>query len=273
MKLKAILSYAVILLSASTLNAEGIAVVDWSGLYDTGSRSLALPSPTDNGGTRTYEFSATNSIVPSSNYQPPSGKSNLFFGVLQNHQINGTPANFGSAFVSPGDVNSTIRIQGGSGDSSISGMIFFQKSGFLNGFESGSLALSELDASFNISDHAATSTTFRFSVQNGTNWYLSESAYTTNGNGTFSQEDLGSIQWGSWDPTGAPINSAPTSFDTLGSSLTDVQSFGFYFNLERDTTTPRFRVDSYTVTAIPEPGTLALVGIALGSLLLLRRRK
>ncbi|MCC5844467.1 MAG: PEP-CTERM sorting domain-containing protein [Verrucomicrobia bacterium] len=34
-----------------------------------------------------------------------------------------------------------------------------------------------------------------------------------------------------------------------------------------------FDIDNLTVTAIPEPGTLALVGIALGSLLLFRRRK
>ncbi len=32
-------------------------------------------------------------------------------------------------------------------------------------------------------------------------------------------------------------------------------------------------VDNFTITAIPEPGTLVLVGVALGSLLLFRRRK
>ncbi|MCC5844465.1 MAG: PEP-CTERM sorting domain-containing protein [Verrucomicrobia bacterium] len=44
---------------------------------------------------------------------------------------------------------------------------------------------------------------------------------------------------------------------------------GFTFG----TTTSNFTVQDLQVTAIPEPGTLVLVGIALGSLLLLRRRK
>lgn len=256
-------------------SAGSISLVDWSGQYVPSSRNLELPSGTDNGGTRTFEFSADNpvSTSPLAGYEAPTGKSDLFYGVLQNHQTNGTPANFAANQVALGDTNSTIRIQGGAGDSTISGMIFFQKSGFLNGFDSETVSLNQVDASFNISDHSATSTTFRFAVQNGTDWYLSEAAYTTNGNGSFAQEDLSIINWGSWDPTGAPINSAPLDFSFSGSTLNDVQSFGFYFNLERENNTPRFRVDSYSVMVIPEPGTLALVGIALGSLLLFRRRR
>lgn len=33
------------------------------------------------------------------------------------------------------------------------------------------------------------------------------------------------------------------------------------------------RFDNFTITAIPEPGTLMLVGIAMGSIFFLRRRR
>ncbi len=195
MNMKYFLSFLTSLIFVAGASASS--VVHWQGDYvGASSRVMNLPSATDNGGVRTYVFSAVNSLVPTTGYTAPTGRSSTFYGALQNSQASGDPANFGAIQIATQvvDEGSNFRVQGGAGDSTISGMIMFKKENFLNGYDTGTLALSGLGGNMNIYDVNATSAVFRYAVLSGTQWYLSEAVAT--GNTLFSVADLASGNWG-----------------------------------------------------------------------------
>ncbi|MCC5842627.1 MAG: PEP-CTERM sorting domain-containing protein [Verrucomicrobia bacterium] len=98
-------------------------------------------------------------------------------------------------------------------------------------------------------------------------------------------EDINALSWVAYSPTdGTPVSMFANnpSGDTVGAlsaltfgsvTLDNVTGFGIYHERINSTQDRNMQVLEFTVTAIPEPGTLALVGIALGSLLLFRRRR
>jgi hypothetical protein len=109
------------------------------------------------------------------------------------------------------------------------------------------------------------------------NFYVSQGVMST-GDVTLNEAAIENENWAqlnaaSWlnDNTFAPVT---LDFNVATSSIGTVQGVGFM--ADRGSTNGNrvwVTLSEFEVQAIPEPGTLALVGIALGSLLLFRRKK
>jgi hypothetical protein len=259
--------------SLFVLSLQAVEIVNWgnSNEYATGTANF-----TNIGGETSENFWRSGdpaNVTPSTNYSAPSGKTNDIFAVFQ-QQTTDSNTTFVALNIADGETNNDFIRMTGRNNSTLSGLIYFTKSGFLNGYDSGSLGLSTVEEiNWTLADQSvADSTSLRMAVLNGSQWYLSSAQSTSNAAGTTTFEDLGSVTWATWDPTGFPLDAAPGSFSVASSSLTDIQAFGMYFSTTRTTQT-RLNISGFEVIAIPEPGTLALVGIALGSVLLFRRKK
>jgi hypothetical protein len=256
------------MLAGSVCRAETL--VHWGGDYVTGSRNMVLPATTTTGGTVTYPYSGTTALTPSSGYSPPADRSGAFFGALENISNDGTPRNFAAARVTNSATDDILYVQGNSGvPGTVRGLFFFPKAGFLAG-GSGAIGLGGVSGSLEIRT-LATIGSFRFAVQNGSQWYVSESQRTATG--LFELADLAGETWAAWDPATTPIDPLPTTFSTSGGTLADIQAFGFTFSASRGDSAPSVSIEEFMVVAVPEPaaGLLAVMGIA-GLLATNRRR-
>ncbi len=234
-------------------------IVDWGGDYVTGSRDLVLPAGVDNGGTRTYPYSATVPITPGSSlYLAPEGKSGTFYGASELTSTDGTPRNFGAARVSNNGTNDWIYFQGVSQvGGSLQGLVFFSKAHFLNGFNTPTIPLDHLSGRVLIAS-LADSGLFRFAVRDGDNqWYLSQSSRTTPG--SFVLASLAEESWGAWDPSGAPIASPPSSFAVAGTALADITGFGYYFYAARGASAPGTNVEAFQIDFVPQAATVIAI--------------
>ncbi|MCC5842982.1 MAG: PEP-CTERM sorting domain-containing protein [Verrucomicrobia bacterium] len=115
------------------------------------------------------------------------------------------------------------------------------------------------------------SSTFSLETEN---WYALQTSIALSANATASFMSVSIFDVGA-DGTG-PLGTALASVSATDVSLANS---GFSGNLwagfggGNNSGSNVVAFDNFSVVAIPEPGTLALVGIALGSLLLFRRRK
>jgi hypothetical protein len=246
------------MLAGSVGRAETL--VHWGGDSVTGSRNMVLPATTTSGGTVTYAYSGTTALTPSSGYSPPADRSGAFFGALENISNDGTPRNLGAARVSNNLTDDFLYVQGNSGvPGTVRGLFFFPKAGFLAG-GSDAIALGGVSGSLEIRTLSATGS-FRFAVQNGSQWYVSESQRTATG--LFDLADFAGETWAAWDPATTPIDPLPTTFSTSGGTLADIQAFGFTFSASRGDSTPSVSIEEFMVVAVPEPaaGLLAAMGI------------
>jgi len=245
-------------------------LVHWGGDYVTGSRNFNLPTPVDNSGTRTYPYSSTTALSPTTGYVPPTGRSGNFFGTLENISDDGTPENFGAARVS-NDVllGDSFYVQQKSGvPGMVRGMFFFPKSGFLAG-GAGPIGLDGVSGSLNI-NVLADSGSFRFAVQNGSQWYVSQSQRTAIG--LFELADFAGESWGAWNPATTPIDLLPATFTTGGATLTDIQAFGFTFTATRHSSA-QIGVREFRIEAVPEPTGVLLAAVGFVGLGAIRWRR
>ncbi|MCC5849775.1 MAG: PEP-CTERM sorting domain-containing protein [Verrucomicrobia bacterium] len=146
--------------------------------------------------------------------------------------------------------------------------------------------------SFKLRNESDTNTTTHFLLQvndgGNTSWLVNTTGFTNDGGTNQANE------WAQYtlnDPTAAGAWSTLDGFDlsnqgtqtfvgnlgTLGSATTlssnmTIEGYGFWSESTAGANQTT-RVDDFTVTAIPEPGTLVLLGISLGALALFRRRK
>ena len=247
----------VVFVFTATLTATAKMIVDWGGDYVTGSRNMVLPSGIDNGGTRTFPYSASVQITPNSDYSVPAGKTGPIYGASELTSSDGTPRSFGAARVSNSDTNDWIYFQGISQVAgSLQGLTFFIQSDFLNGFNAGSLSLSNLKGHLNVTALNA-SGSVRMAVRDGNNaWFVSQAVRTSAG--VFDIASLADQSWGSWDPTGAPLAALPSTFDTPGSSITGVTAFGYYFTASR-TSAPSINVRAFQIEFDSAKGTFIKV--------------
>ncbi|MCC5847502.1 MAG: PEP-CTERM sorting domain-containing protein [Verrucomicrobia bacterium] len=159
-------------------------------------------------------------------------------------------------------------------------VIFFDQSSFANGLDAvvGGVTLNDTTSlSYTAKRVAGNPSRIGYVIQSDGNYFLHQIAYDDNERGTgqghlFTLSDPTAVTWNSFTPE--------SSLSTIGSvanpDFTKITGIGIWFENERAgnaTSGLDFRVGEITFAAIPEPSTLILLGISLGSVLLFRRRK
>ncbi|MCC5849773.1 MAG: PEP-CTERM sorting domain-containing protein [Verrucomicrobia bacterium] len=110
----------------------------------------------------------------------------------------------------------------------------------------------------------------RFVIKLDGQYYISEHNRTVDG---LTLSGPASANWATYDPaTNLGFDAGTATFGTLDFSGTSLEAVGVFASRDSGTTHVT-GIDFFSVAAIPEPGTLVLMGIALGSLVLFRRRK
>ncbi|GEM_PF-3287120 len=117
-----------------------------------------------------------------------------------------------------------------------------------------------------------------FVINNGGTWYYSQAAQT--GAGSFSLSNPGAAQWASFNPQDIGSTARAMAMPSGGSFgnvvFDDVQAVGFASEVIRTSNSEsRQGYDNFvfTANAIPEPGTLALLGMSMLALLSRRTRQ
>lgn len=278
------------IIMAASVHAQ--VFVDWGGDYVSTSQALLPTSQTSNtliGATdvRTgiYAYGGTSSpITPSSGYTAPVGKSGALYGasyvIATGTALNDPAASSGTwtrQILNSGASDVIQFNRGATANVSYQAAAFvgFLKPDFLN---SGSLLPSiTLDAtsSLSVSTMSAINATYRFGVFNGGNWYISSNTSSaSNTTFTLSGATLASSTWGLWNPNGpSTLMQDPglvSVFDNRIADFTSIQGFGIISGFSG--TSARLDVSGFSVTAIPEPGTIALLALGAGVILLQRRK-
>lgn len=294
---------ALVLTSALSLHAQTTSV-DWGGNYvssnqqfgegsfgtyrfnDSNSDDATVP----NGSTRQRVlFGLTNSTAgyfrPNSGYTAPAGKTSNFF-IGHNTVFSGGPADPNvfriTDHADTGADGIRLLTQGVfNGSTNSVALLGFAKADFLNGTSDQTRAL---DATTSISialgSDAIQLGTARYAVLDAGQWYLSNTTFSIDG-GTHTLSSSGTEQWGAFNPlgtgggsslVGTGLGVAPSSFSAI--SLNDVQGFGLWVTNSGNAID--FEVTGFTATtvaAIPEPSSLALVGLGLGVVGFIRRKR
>ncbi len=200
----------------------------------------------------------------------PSDRSAIFYNTV----YNSTDGN--SRLQIPNSITpNPLTFDGSNGSDTSAGRTFAgltlwqQSDGFLT---AGTYSWADIETiTWNSNVNASTSRgETRFVVRNGASDF-----YISNDLGVFDGESAGVA--GKGDVSGWFSYTPTTSILTIGTpatpTLDNITAIGYMFYKQDNFTSISHRTSEFSVTAIPEPGTLALVGIALGSLLLFRRRK
>ena len=261
------------ILAFATCALQGETIVNWGGSGTaTADVDFNLPTPTDNAttGTRTWEYSATTPVLATGGaYTGPD-----LYGSMQTENATDGPTDFTSAGVtSSGQIVWTLDSTA-NGDI-IRGLAFIKKSDF-SSLSSDTIkfdATSSATIGCKWLGGAGGNRGVRLAVLDGSSWYLSRTVFG-GFKGNLVISDLSAEMFGSYDPTGAPLDDIPTSFTMAGSSFSDIQAVGAFMGLGTPTATKASgRITGMEVSAaIPEPATLGLVGMT-GMLLIVFRRR
>ena len=264
-------------ISANSLHAAST-LIDWGGTgMATADNNFTLPTPTDNGTTRTWEYSATTPILASGGtYAGPS-----IYGALQTTNATDGPTNFSNLLVDDRGANTdfiTTLLNGPTNGDIVQGLVFFRRADFENFSAGPAISFdSNSSATLNVSGNqgAGSGRGPRIAVLNGTTWYVSSSLYQ-GFSGTFSISNLSTENFAVYDPTGAPLDPTPGSFNVAGSTFTDIQGVGYYF-FNGTTTSGQagFSISGFNISglAIPEPSSMALLALGVFALAGRRRRR
>lgn len=280
MKYKSFLALALTAIATLGLFSSAIAettIVSWGGNYFNsgtsdlnmiGSREVAVSTGT------LIPFSETIEISPNSTRYSTTGTSYRFYGTTLLTTLDGTGGGTPQVRVVLNNGQNRIHINSLSGSATnlanAQGMFAWKKEDFLNGANSSEkIALSSLGNMSVSVPNARGDATIRFAIQNDGVWYLSESSLTGNkfgtALGTLSLSDLASSTWGVWNPTATAtgLNAPPTVFDITANQLTNITAVGFWFNATyAGGNAAILDFESFSVTTIPEPGTVAFLGLA-----------
>jgi hypothetical protein len=243
----------------------GAMLVDWGGQYVTGNAALS------NGSTASMNYGGFTDgdpqlISPSAGYSGPQ-----FHGQInwpsENTGIGALTGNGGQMV----NNNTTDRLELKRGGSSLAALILFRQGTFLNGLNSGNVSFdSSSTVSMNINTFAlydAGRVVIRLEGGSLDGYYVSQEAPFNGLN--LKSANLTSLTWLAYDPA--------TNLRTFGSAvnilegglINHVTEVGFYAQQAAgaaNSDSTAFRLDSFEVTAVPEPG--AGVAIFLGLALL-----
>jgi hypothetical protein len=268
MHMKTALSILLLFLSTPFLNAAVTAVELTGNGWATGSNALG-----NNGSL----MDATN-IQPGTNYGGPAflGGAIATDTTIGNWSVNdngGSNSLTGLDVISLG-IGSTLNQANSKFHRAV---VFFDQSVFANGLDSvaGGVTLDGTTSlSYGAKRTGGNPSNIGFVLQADGDYYLHSRVYDDNfGAGdVFSLADPTAVTWNSFDPT--------TSFSTIGAAatpdFTKVTGIGIWIENERvgnSTSGMGFQIGEISFAAIPEPSTFALVGIALGTAVLFRRRR
>jgi len=271
-------------------SADATVLVDWGNSTDyvTASQGIVNSSgptyvddvapPGSKTRTAVYAYSAVSSSVPASGYTPPSGKSGVFYtgSYLTSENTDDTVRSrpWSSQVVQDGGAISDriLYTRGGAAviDLTAASFVSFLKADFLNGGSGHSGINFDLTSEISMTITASTGSINRYyAVQDGSQWYISQTSYNTNGAKSLSGATLASEKWGAWSPTGGAdgrLGDLPGSFTTDTADFTDLSAFGIFTTYLGPGSTIGSGISAITVSAVPEPGTVTLT--ALGALLL-----
>lgn len=119
-------------------------------------------------------------------------------------------------------------------------------------------------------------------IQIGTDWFASETTFNPAAAATWETHTIADISTETWRTLSFDSgNNNAVSLGTTAQTLSahgasgSLTSVGFHLSTtgSGSGSNSQYRIDNIAVTAIPEPGTLVLFGIAVGSVFLFRRRK
>jgi hypothetical protein len=165
----------------------------------------------------------------------------------------------------------------GATSTNVGALFLVNKSSFLNGLNLASnVSFSATDLlSINVARFdagVATNGAIRFVIQDGTNYYVSQTNRTTTG--TFSLSNPNAALWAAYDPaTNMNFNSGATF---AAHTFSNVLAVGVLYDNDNYTGTGAstlMRMTNFEVTAIPEPSGIALALFGAGALALARRRR
>jgi len=271
---------------AGTYSANAALLVNWGGDYvitttnygrSATSANNAYPSGT--GRSKSVAWSESAAFNPSSGY---SGTSSTFYGgyfasfdgtvsgsssitIRARVENNGTTDQLNYRFQTPSDATKTT--------SNVGGGISWLKGDFLN-FSAGTPSF-DSTSSLNMSIQTISgSAAVRWMVQEGSQWYISNTAYTTAGAKSLSGASLLSETWLAFDPaTVNMLEPTGTYAAQTFNNITGVGYFGWANLTGTASTTTDIVLTSFAVDAVPEPTTWALLAGSLTTIMVLRRRR
>lgn len=153
----------------------------------------------------------------------------------------------------------------------INSVLFWKKEDFLNGMNNAEVSLTSF---YMEADSHINATSLRWVVQDAAeNFYISD--YTMVGNSGYASyelTDLSSVSWYTYDP-GTDISVDGIGAEVAGITFDDVAGVGFrvYVNAS-DSSNEVIRIRDFEVTAVPEPGTLGMLGLIGAICFFIRRR-
>ncbi len=220
-------------------------LVQWDGSYlqrQSGGVKLDLPGATDIPASDQsapglgFAYSEDKPISPASGYDATQ-PSAVFYGVIQATNsgqgksedmasilpsLNTVIANYGR-----NSINFAGTSPGDEGSSAVNGLVFWKlKDSPLPAARSGKVKWEDIvSISVDITKINAKLGSFRFAVQSGGKWYLSESSGVKTGWFTVNE-----TTWGEW-PVGEsfPLPPVPDSFPLSSGDLKDITALGLYF--------------------------------------------
>jgi PEP-CTERM motif len=265
-------------------------MVDWGGDYVSASQALVPTGATSNTLNSTthvrtgfYAYDASSPNTPASGYTAPVGKSGALYGgsyVIATGTAANDPASASGTWtrqIANSASSDVIQFNRGATTNvsyQAAAFVGFLKSDFLN--SGSSLPSITLDAtsSLSVTTVSANSATYRFGILNGGNWYISSNTRTSIGTLSLSGAGLTGSTWGLWNPNGpATIMQDPGTvslFDKTLADFTSIQGFGIISGFSG--ASGRLDISGFSVSAVPEPATIALLTLG-AAVILFKRRK
>lgn len=145
-------------------------------------------------------------------------------------------------------------------------LVLFQKPTFLDGGASGTVGFDSSDT-ISIGINSNIGRDQHLVIRSGNTYYISGAIVTGTGDKSYSPT---AVSWFAYDPVNAPTVIGSSASPVVAGVIGDIQAVGIY-SKKNTTGSEAFRFDSFVVTAVPEPATVAV--LTLGALVQAARRR